>query len=325
MYSFIDDPSWLEILKNYRGVTGVDSGVGDFSADIPRLSTYPDKIIDPTDDIYLPYSNELTSDVGKRLNEYLDRANSFPYNRFLTEQYLNDDNDLQADENKYFSDYKALACEVGIDTMCSTNEECFPITSKSRQGICNCLTGFNRNRNGQCVRIFSEKLLAKKIQNFKADLDIPNDINQKAQEDATEAPLKHLTVSVVSKSVRLPEKEATLSAYTIPDEEMSGDKYSYTWTVISQPAGDNNGTMTDQTKDKVKLSNLSEGLYQLKVAVTGTASYGEAYANVSVIPEKKINKPPDVIITPTHQTVKLPTSEAILDGSTSKVIIFFFL
>lgn len=96
--------------------------------------------------------------------------------------------------------------------------------------------------------------------------------------------LKQLLVSVVSKEVTLPDNEAELSAYTIPDEETNGP-YSYVWSLLSQPE-DQSGTMTDQNRVKVKLSHLSEGLYMFKVAVKGPSAEGEAYANVSVLPRK---------------------------------------
>lgn len=89
----------------------------------------------------------------------------------------------------------------------------------------------------------------------------------------------------------------------IPDEKTSGDKYAYLWTLISQPKPNLNGTMTDQSKDKVRLTNLSEGTYQFKCQVTGTLYYGEALANVTVLPANRINKAPQVMITPSYQTV----------------------
>lgn len=96
--------------------------------------------------------------------------------------------------------------------------------------------------------------------------------------------LKQLLVSAVSKEVRLPENEVTLSAYTIPAEQ-GNEHYNYAWSLLSQPEG-HTGIMTDQNRITVKLSNLSEGLYRFKVAVSNPNAYGEAYANVSVLPRK---------------------------------------
>lgn len=94
--------------------------------------------------------------------------------------------------------------------------------------------------------------------------------------------VKQLLVSAVSKEVRLPENEVTLSAYTVPAER-GNQHYNYAWSLLSQPEG-HTGTMTDQNRVTVKLSNLSEGLYTFKVAVSSPNAYGEAYANVSVLP-----------------------------------------
>lgn len=154
--------------------------------------------------------------------------------------------------------------------------------------------------------------------------------------------MKQLLVSAVSKEVRLPENEVTLSAYTVPAER-GNQHYNYAWSLLSQPEG-HTGTMTDQNRITVKLSNLSEGLYTFKVAVSSPNAYGEAYANVSVLPReyflclfpfitrihninyysnfyflaKRINQAPIAIITPASQIVKLPNTGAVLDGSNSK-------
>lgn len=81
--------------------------------------------------------------------------------------------------------------------------------------------------------------------------------------------------------------------------------------------------MKEQNGGTVTLSQLTEGSYKFKVTVTGTAtnSYGEAYANVTVLPANRMNKAPIVIITPPSQIVKLPNTGAVLDGSDSKVSI----
>jgi hypothetical protein len=134
----------------------------------------------------------------------------------------------------------------------------------------------------------------------------------------TEKPkIIQLTVSVDSKNIQLPENEASLTAFVLPDESKTGDKYSYAWQLVAKPTSDINGTMTDQTKNVVRLSNLSEGVYSFKVTVTGNHSTGEGYSNVTVSRAKRINKPPTVTITPNKQVIKLPNKKAILDGSTS--------
>lgn len=75
----------------------------------------------------------------------------------------------------------------------------------------------------------------------------------------------------------------------------------------------------NQNGAKVTLTDLTEGQYRFKVTVNGTNSYGEGYANVTVLPPQRINTPPQVVITPQTQTVKLPNTVAVLDGSASKV------
>lgn len=75
----------------------------------------------------------------------------------------------------------------------------------------------------------------------------------------------------------------------------------------------------NQNGATVKLTDLTEGQYRFKVTVNGTNAYGEGFGNVTVLPPQRINKPPQVVITPVTQTVKLPNTVAVLDGSASKV------
>lgn len=111
----------------------------------------------------------------------------------------------------------------------------------------------------------------------------------KSSHSSIKPPIKQIFVKTVSKEVRLPENEVTLSAFTIPADDPENGHYNYAWTLLSQPEA-HTGTMVDQNQMTVKLSNLSEGLYKFKVTITATNSYGEAYANVTVLPRKFFDK-----------------------------------
>lgn len=63
-------------------------------------------------------------------------------------------------------------------------------------------------------------------------------------------------------------------------------------------------------------------IHFLQVIVTSDDAYGETYANVTVLPPKRINQPPQVIINPASQTVKLPNTGAVLDASGTKVYLY---
>lgn len=231
-------------------------------------------------------------------------------------KYLNDQyEDLMMDESKFYPEEKtftSISCDLVGDT-CPANEICV-------SGVCHCKDQYKRNSKNVCI---NDQLLDAP-QTLTAQKLIMNNIHSEAGEidEGNQEPVatKRLTVSVLSKGVRLPNNEAILSAYVVPDESSSGDKYTYSWSLISQPSkGDSNATITDQTKPQAKLSKLTAGLYRFKVTVTGQKGYyGEAYPNITVLPEQTINKPPEVVITPAEQTVKLPNHKAILDGSSSK-------
>ncbi|XP_034947675.1 dyslexia-associated protein KIAA0319 [Chelonus insularis] len=162
----------------------------------------------------------------------------------------------------------------------------------------------DKNDDGVCEDVTPE---------FEMDTDAKSSIKESTP---TNPPVKkQLVVSAVSKEVRLPDNQATLSAFTFPAEQ-GNEHYNYAWSLLSQPEG-HTGVMTDQNRPTLKLSKLSEGLYKFRVTVTGSDASGEAYANVSVLPPKRINKPPIAIITPASQIVKLPNTGAVLDGSSS--------
>uniref|UniRef100_A0A2M4ABB6 Putative serine-type protease inhibitor n=1 Tax=Anopheles triannulatus TaxID=58253 RepID=A0A2M4ABB6_9DIPT len=241
--------------------------------------------------------------------------------------YLHDQYDEEAEESKFYAE--AMRPCVS-DAACPENEICLRVVANLREGFCSCIEGFERNEKKLCLPKSShpESVLRDQPQmggtrSEAQMLSSAQKLNIKQEEEPLPSPMrststKDLTVSVVSKDVRLPTNEATLSAYVIPDETTSGDRYQYLWTLVSQPKGDNNSTIADQTKSIAKLSGLAEGLYQFKVTVSGqNGSYGEAFMNITVLPEQKINRPPQVVITPVNQTVRLPNHEAILDGSGS--------
>ena len=117
-------------------------------------------------------------------------------------------------------------------------------------------------RNG-----LTDKILRQNI-NYNGGDDIA-DSKAEAQQSPEKPKFTQLEVSVESKKIQLPRNEASLKAVVVPSERTSGDKYTYLWALTSKPTIDSDagqGTMTDQTKEEVKLSNLSEGVYRFKVS-----------------------------------------------------------
>jgi len=223
-------------------------------------------------------------------------------------------------------------CEVGVLIDCPENEICVQLVTHSRNGICQCMEDYQRNSTGMCTPIGKWKSNST-VEAFHADLradmqavpqptkiysegDLGGRTDTFVQEITSSRPIKQLVVSAVSKEVRLPENEVTLSAFTVPAEQ-PGEHYTYEWTSLAQPEGVNNGIMSDQNGETLKLSHLIEGLYMFKVSVSAPGAYGETYANVTVLPPMHINTPPVAVISPSSQTVKLPNTGAVLDGSSS--------
>lgn len=222
----------------------------------------------------------------------------------LADQYDPYENDLAMEESKISLSREGIRCDLQMgDKDCPENEGCFlkRYAVDDRFGVCKCKPGFDRSKRMKCV---------------------PQTLNDDRlpEEEAIKSDMVgKLAVSVVSKTVQLPERKVALAAYPVPDEDTSGVAYNYTWSLISQPTGDVKGSISDKTKKKIELQNLSEGLYRFKVVVSGKGWLGETFANVTVVPERRINTAPIVRITPMQQIIKEPTTLAILDGSTSTV------
>ncbi|XP_063984178.1 dyslexia-associated protein KIAA0319 isoform X2 [Diachasmimorpha longicaudata] len=192
---------------------------------------------------------------------------------------------------------------------CQENEVCAK-HEKSDEGLCECAIGFKRNIADICSEIDSIN-----PGDLSGNVE-PSMLKVSSLTPDVKPPLKQLIVSAVSKEVRLPDNSVTLSAFTVPAEH-GNEHYNYAWSLLSQPEG-HTGTMTDQNRSTVKLSNLSEGLYRFLVTVNSPTAFGKAYANVSVLPPKRINQSPIAIVSPASQIVKLPNTGAVLDASASK-------
>ncbi|KAK7867796.1 hypothetical protein R5R35_001209 [Gryllus longicercus] len=234
---------------------------------------------------------------------------------------------MEASESHYPLFGDPQGCEVGIIIDCPVHETCEKVNTHSRNGRCKCEVGYQRNGTGHCVLAFNSTQPTTSREPPTQDPAVPMKMYSEGDsggsrtlagtEVSSAQPLKQLTVSAISKVVRLPENEVTLPTFTVPAEQ-PGEHYKYEWTLLSQPDGVNSGTMNDKNGGTLKLSNLIEGLYMFKVSVSAPGAYGETYANVTVLPPKRINQPPIAIITPPSQTVKLPNTGAVLDGSNSK-------
>ncbi|MEE6464784.1 hypothetical protein FKM82_006354 [Ascaphus truei] len=99
-----------------------------------------------------------------------------------------------------------------------------------------------------------------------------------------EMPLKHLTVSAGGNmQVILPKNEVELNVFVVP-EAPADMPYSFEWNLISQPV-DYLGEIERKHTRTSKLSKLSTGLYELKVAVSSDNAFGEGFVNVTVTPE----------------------------------------
>lgn len=63
------------------------------------------------------------------------------------------DDELISEGEPYYP-VRGRACEIGLFVDCAQNEICAPIsaTSRSRNGVCQCLDGYYRNATRYCVQ-----------------------------------------------------------------------------------------------------------------------------------------------------------------------------
>ncbi|KAL7026936.1 hypothetical protein ACKWTF_005240 [Chironomus riparius] len=251
------------------------------------------------------YNYDVKEKLYKTLQQMSSRENDGKIPRIYgQERYSNDDdinNSLNFEGSMKDSIDSVRFCGPGFGP-CDENQECARFSMDG--GVCKCTRGFYMVKKKCVLRTIVPVVAA----------SYSESLSPKYPETSDEEPEKiQLQISVESKNIQLPENEASLTANVVPDNE----KYTYLWSLVDKPENDKNGTITDQTRKTVKVSNLSEGLYKFKLTVTGQNSFGETFVNVTVLPAKRLNTPPFVIITPKHQVIKLPNYKAVLDGSTS--------
>lgn len=127
-------------------------------------------------------------------------------------------------------------------------------------GTCQCLNGYIRNVNGDCLSLetVDDIPLHSPMSKLLTEQILENTSNNKS----IPVTRKPLTVNAESKKVRLPENEATLSAAVEP----AGDnqKYQFDWTTLHQPDGST--AVQHKSEGKLHLEKLTEGIYAFKVS-----------------------------------------------------------
>ena len=228
-------------------------------------------------------------------------------------------------------------CEFGMK-QCNEYEVCYRMNSRRRHGVCRCIDNYTKNHlTGKCelnILVSEEHNSNSSVTlyttassnqvastNFPSESEMSNN-NATVIQTTTTPPTHHetekLVVSIANKTVELSpgetshDKPVTLSAYAIGNK---GNKFE--WTALSKPSSDITTSISDSNTQTITLQHLVPGAYVFKVAVDAPGAYGEAIGNVTVLPAQRVNKPPVAVIVPPNQTVKLPNSGVILDGSGS--------
>lgn len=233
-----------------------------------------------------------------------------------SEEALNSSSILKVPANQVVVGDTGRTCVYGIVQQCLKNEECVTSGPRRRTGTCRCRQGFTKDPvSGSCTGPQNASLSSQAVPTA-APLSSSSTKAAAAASPTTTTPYPLIVSAGENKELHLPENEVVLSAYALKGGG-DGNKFQYQWTLVSHPDGEETGVMQDQNTQALKLSHLREGLYTFRVAVTGNNSYGEATTNVTVLPPKRINKPPVAIIQPDNVTVKLPSKDTVLDGSFS--------
>ncbi|XP_068093084.1 dyslexia-associated protein KIAA0319 homolog isoform X2 [Hyperolius riggenbachi] len=129
-------------------------------------------------------------------------------------------------------------------------------------------------------------------------------------------PLSPLTVFTAgSIEVSLPTHEIELDVSVSPAGQAGDIPYTYEWLLIKQPAVFQGELRMRNTKSPV-LTNLTAGLYMLRVTVSGKHAFGEGFLNITVQPAR-INLWPVAVVSPRTQEVSSPSAPASIDGRES--------
>uniref|UniRef100_A0A8B9H2J6 Si:ch73-215d9.1 n=1 Tax=Astyanax mexicanus TaxID=7994 RepID=A0A8B9H2J6_ASTMX len=133
----------------------------------------------------------------------------------------------------------------------------------------------------------------------------------------SESPLPTILVRFPSTGeVTLPENTIELTASVSPETETE-TPYTYEWSLVSSPS-EQQAEMEGKHSRTVKISDLSAGVYVVRVSVKGKEAYGESVGNFTVYPEERRNIPPKSVALPKHQDVSLSDGSIIfINGSQS--------
>ncbi|XP_059364191.1 dyslexia-associated protein KIAA0319-like [Carassius carassius] len=133
----------------------------------------------------------------------------------------------------------------------------------------------------------------------------------------SEEPVRPLTVSISGPvEVTLPQNTLELTA-SVNLDDIAEAPYTYEWTLVASPDR-HHGVIEGQHNNSVQLSELSVGVYAVRVSVKAQQAYGESAVNFTVHPAVNINKPPKAITLPKSQDVLLQEgSIVIINGSQS--------
>ncbi|CAG0897405.1 unnamed protein product [Darwinula stevensoni] len=209
----------------------------------------------------------------------------------------------------------ATPCVVGMFD-CQEYEECTPVNNKSKNGLCYCVKGYQRDSMGTCVQLSAQQAALYPDVLASSGEDLLEETDMTKTTTTTERLFEKLIVSVMNKTIQLPENSTSLSVVAIPSPPL-GTSYEYRWVVVSRPPGDDSGTMSNTNSNQMKLSKLKAGTYLFNVSVSGEYLYGDAMANLTVLPPIRRNLPPVAMVNPKNQTLILPNM-AVLDASASQ-------
>ncbi|KAF6024427.1 hypothetical protein EB796_017264 [Bugula neritina] len=215
---------------------------------------------------------------------------------------------------------KNVTCEFGLQE-CGENEECKMGEEENRRanGICVCQENYSRDSSGKCVQLDTVTLTSAEKKSSVVPIQLPAHTTTAKSPPTTPKPkIVPLTVSAGdSKILEYPEDSTKLSAYAIP-EPQPGETYTYQWSLVQAPDGDEKGQTSGMDSPTLILTKLVPGVYVLTVDVKGDNKQGSATVNVTVMPEPKAHTPPVAVIKPSVLNIKEGTT-GILDGADSTV------
>ncbi|KAF4087926.1 hypothetical protein AMELA_G00077080 [Ameiurus melas] len=262
-------------------------------------------------------ASKMEQENGQRLHDWpIDERDGFNFSE--TEGGKKNLSVMESTEDSQVTPSSSLVVTDGSRTPPSPAEPSWSPSALSLPSVKNEEDQFNISFTGLDPTALPQVISADLSKLSPVNASLPSTLNLGSTTPRTSSlSVEALVVSIGDVGdITLPENAVELTA-SIDSQTETGNPFTYEWSFVSAPIG-HPGVMEGKRKRTVKISELSAGVYVVKISVTGKQAYGESAVNFTVHPEVSVNLPPKSVALPKHQDVS-PSVDTIvfINGSQS--------